>query len=170
MRGLAALTVAVATFAGLSSASAQFRIAEDRGGQIGPYLQQFAMIRASGERVVIDGNCFSACTLILGSIPPDRICVTARAKLGFHAAWNLGPGGNPVHSPEGTRLLWDFYPAPVREWIARKGGLTPKMIYLRGRELRSLYANCDKPDGFASTVGPGKSKNIRGRTSFAAKP
>ena len=36
-------------------------------------------LRKSGQRVVIDGTCASACTLVLGVIPHDRICVTSRA-------------------------------------------------------------------------------------------
>jgi hypothetical protein len=170
MRGLSALVVAAATLAGLSSASAQFRIAEDRGGQIGPYLQQFAMVRNSGERVIIDGNCLSACTLVLGTVPRDRICVTQRANLGFHAAWNMGPGGKAIFSPEGTRLLWDVYPSNVRQWINRKGGLTPQMIYLRGRELASMYAPCASPTRVAATGKPTTStaRAASARTLFAA--
>ncbi len=168
MRGLSALIVAVSTLAGLPSASAQFRIAEDRGGQIGPYLQQYAMLRESGERVIIDGACLSACTLVLGTVPPERICVTSRANLGFHAAWNLAPGGRAVYSPEGTSLLWDFYPAPVRQWIKSKGGLTPKMIFLRGRELKSMYASCPETERFASTGKTSTAKTVSGRSLFAA--
>ena len=66
----------------LTPASATMRIAEDRGGQIGHYLQAFAMLRSSGENVVIDGNCLSACTLVLGLIPRSRICATPRARWG----------------------------------------------------------------------------------------
>jgi hypothetical protein len=168
MKGLSVLVVAVATLAGLSSASAQFRIAGDRGGQIGSYLQQYAMVRASGERVVIDGNCLSACTLVLGTVPRDRICVTSRANLGFHAAWNPGPGGRPVYSPEGTQLLWDFYPAPVRRWINHKGGLTTKMIYLHGRELRSMYTSCSEPRHYARAGRTGTAKPVTNRSVFAA--
>ncbi|MEJ2436230.1 MAG: hypothetical protein P8Y53_24955, partial [Pseudolabrys sp.] len=73
--------------ASVTSASATMRIAEDRGGQIGHYLQAFAMLRSTGEHVVIDGNCLSACTLVLGMIPRSHICVTSRARFGFHAAW-----------------------------------------------------------------------------------
>ena len=150
MRGVfAAFILAVATLAGVSSASAQFRIAEDRGGQIGPYLQQFAMVRDSGSRVIIDGACLSACTLVLGTVPKDRICVTSRANLGFHAAWNKAPGGRAVYSEEGTRLLWEMYPTQVRSWIRRKGGLTPRMIYLRGKELASMYATCPESTRYA---------------------
>ena len=87
------------------------RIAEDRGGQIGHYLQTFAALRSSGEHVVIDGNCLSACTLVLGLIPRDRICATPRARFGFHAAWMPDDDGRPVTSPMGTQALWNIYPA-----------------------------------------------------------
>ena len=143
MRGIcAALLLALSTLASVTSASATVRIGEDRGGQIGPYLYQYAQVRDSGERVVVDGSCLSACTLLLGTVPRDRICVTPRANFGFHAAWNFAPGGRTVYSREGTRLLWDVYPAQVRRWITRNGGLTPHMIYLRGRELSSMYSTC----------------------------
>jgi hypothetical protein len=46
----------------ITPAFATMRISEDRGGQIGHYLQAFAALRSSGERVVIDGDCLSACT------------------------------------------------------------------------------------------------------------
>jgi hypothetical protein len=62
------------------------RIVEDHGGQVGKYLQAFAKVRSSGEHVVIDGDCLSACTLVLGLVPSNQICATARARFGFHAA------------------------------------------------------------------------------------
>ena len=49
----------------ISSASATMRISEDRGGQIGRYLQAYAAVRSTGENVVVEGNCLSACTLLL---------------------------------------------------------------------------------------------------------
>jgi hypothetical protein len=36
------------------------------------------------------------------------------------------------------------YPASVRAWIARRGGLTPKMMYLRGRDLATIVAPCSR--------------------------
>lgn len=171
MRGVfAAFALAVVTLSGVSSASAQFRIAEDRGGQIGPYLQQFAMVRDSGSKVVIDGTCLSACTLVLGTVPKDRICVTSRANLGFHAAWDMAPGGRSVYSEEGTRLLWEIYPSNIRSWIKRKGGLTPRMIYLRGKELASMYATC--PSSTQVVAGGARTPTAKpersGGTLFAA--
>jgi hypothetical protein len=166
MRGsLAAFILAVATLGGVSSASAQFRIGDDRGGQIGPYLQQFAMVRDSGSRVIIDGTCLSACTLVLGTVPRERICVTSRANLGFHAAWNLAPGGRAVYSEEGTRLLWEIYPTQIRSWLNRKGGLKREMIYLRGKELASMYETCPSSARYASN---GRSNASRTRSADGA--
>ena len=125
-----------------SSAAATVRIVGDAGGQIGPYLEGLAQLRASGERVMIDGPCLSACTMILGVIPRDRICVTRRARLGFHAAWHPGSNGQPILSRGGTQLLMAVYPQDVKQWLARKGGLTPRMVYLYGRELAAMYPTC----------------------------
>lgn len=141
IRGLLVTAMLLAAYA--TPAPAAMRISEDRGGQIGQYLQAFAMLRASGERVVIDGNCLSACTLVLGLIPRSRICATPRAVFGFHAAWMPDRNGRPVTSDLGTRELWKVYPARVRRWINRNGGLSRRMIYLQGRDLYRIVPSCD---------------------------
>jgi hypothetical protein len=126
----------------VTPASAAMRIAEDRGGQIGQYLQSFATLRSSGENVVVDGNCLSACTLVLGLIPHNRICATPRARFGFHAAWMPDVDGQPVTSRLGTQALWNIYPSRVKRWLNRHGGLSRKMIYMQGRDLRGIVADC----------------------------
>lgn len=123
-------------------ASAAVRISNDPGGQIGPYLDNFAMVRNSGQKVIIDGPCLSACTMVLGIVPRDRICVTSRAKLGFHAAWNPAANGRVVMSHAGTKALWDIYPSHIRSWLSKRGGLKTKMIYLSGSELSAMYPPC----------------------------
>src|SRR5215467_4917156 len=133
---------AVIAALGVTSASATMRISEDRGGQIGQYLQAFTSLRSSGESVVVDGNCLSACTLVLGLVPHDRVCATQRARFGFHAAWMPDRDGRPVTSPLGTQALWNIYPASVRRWINRHGGLSRKMIYLQGSQLNGIVATC----------------------------
>src|SRR6266478_4859096 len=75
-------------------------------------------------------------------VPSDRICSTHNAVLGFHAAWMFDNSGKRVVSASGTQDLMNTYPAPVRAWIARHGGLTPKMMYLRGRDLAAIVAPC----------------------------
>ena len=142
MRTGAVLIVAIMMAMAVSPASATKRISDDPGGQLGPYLQRLAALRSSGEQVVIDGRCLSACTMVLGMIPRGHICVTPRAQLGFHADWRPDETGHQVTSRDGTQLLMDNYPQQVREWIARRGGLSPRMIYLTGRELASMYPTC----------------------------
>ena len=88
----------------LPSAHADIRILASPGGEVGPFLQLFERVRASGERVVIDGPCLSACTLVLDMVPSDRICVTRRAILGFHGARSIdrrGRGGVPAPPARG---------------------------------------------------------------------
>ena len=76
----------------------------------------------SGERVVIDGPCLSACTLVLSMVPDERICVTRRAVLGFHAARSIDRRGRSYAEPEASQAVLEAYPAPVRDWISRRGG------------------------------------------------
>jgi hypothetical protein len=150
-------TFLIATLAGaltISPASATIRIAGDAGGQIGAYLQRHEAMRQSGERVVIDGPCLSACTMVLGALPRNRICVTSRAVLGFHAAYDLDQSGRQVTSYGGTSLLMAHYPQQVRNWIAQRGGLSRQMMFLSGRGLSSMYASCDS---FAGEDRPGAS-------------
>jgi hypothetical protein len=144
MRIRSLVLCAVVLASGVTSASATMRIAEDRGGQIGHYLQAFAMLRSSGERVVVDGNCLSACTLVLGLIPREHMCATPRARFGFHAAWMPDIDGQPVTSPMGTQALWNIYPTQVRRWISRHGGLSRKMIFLQGHDLGGIVSSCDQ--------------------------
>src|SRR5262245_11285022 len=125
-----------------TSASATVRISNDNGGQIGAYVERLVALRESGQPVVIDGNCLSACTLVLGILPPERICVTPRARLGFHAAWRPGEFGRRVVGQGGTALLMEMYPAPVKAWIRQRGGLSPQMIFLTGSELTAMYKAC----------------------------
>jgi hypothetical protein len=141
--GAAILALTITT-----GASATMRISDDVGGRIGAYVDQYTAARNSGERIVIDGVCLSACTLVLGIVPRSRICVTRRAMLGFHAAWMPGPEGRPIPSAIGTQALWEIYPSHVKRWISARGGLSKKMKFLRGRELFAMYPECRDDDGF----------------------
>lgn len=123
-------------------ARADVRILKSPGGQVGPFIDLFDEVRASGERVVIDGPCLSACTLVLSLVPRDRICVTRRAILGFHAARSIDRRGRTFAEPEASQLVLEAYPGPVRDWIIRHGGLTSRLLLLRGRELSGMYRAC----------------------------
>ena len=136
------LLAALCLLAAGSPAAAELRIRGLPGGDVGRYLTLFTDIRKSGERVVIDGPCFSACTLVLIVIPKSRICVTRRAVFGFHAAKAIDPYGREYPAPEVTREVADAYPTPLRNWIGRRGGLTRAPIFLSGRQLADMYPRC----------------------------
>ena len=123
-------------------ARAEIRILASPGGQVGPFLDLFEGVRASGERVVIDGPCMSACTLVLSMVPHERICVTRRAILGFHAARSVDRRGRMHAEPEASELVLEAYPGAVQGWIRRHGGLTSRLLLLRGRELAAIYPAC----------------------------
>jgi hypothetical protein len=151
---LLAATIAALTF---GSADATMRITDDMGGLMTEYASRFAAVRDSGEKVVIDGPCFSACTMLLGMLPREQVCITSNAVLGFHAAWNFDQGGRRVTSASATRALYDIYPTRVRSWIAHRGGLSPQMKFMRGHDLAAMYPMCNgatRPVHHIFRIGP----------------
>ena len=142
-RTLTALAVLIALTA---SAYGAYRITLDPGGQIDQYHQRYTMLRDAGAKIEIDGLCIFACTMILGLIPPENVCVTERARLAFHSASNAF--GQPAS--EGTRLLWAIYPPKVREYLKQRGwngddkekNEHPDLIYMELPELEQFYKRC----------------------------
>ena len=141
MRGLALILLVLSSI----PAVADYRITRDHGGLVDEYKAKYARLRDTGERVIIDGICNSACTLVLGIVPLRRICVTPRASLGFHQAyldkrWTLGV---KVASAEGTADLMSYYPQAVKDWIKRNGGLSLEMKKVKnGKELWAMVDPC----------------------------
>lgn len=123
-------------------AKAEIRIIQSPGGEVGPFLDLFEKVRESGDRVVIDGPCLSACTLVLSIVPGERICVTRRAVLGFHGARSVDRRGRFYAEPEASEVVLAAYPGPVRNWISRHGGLTSRLLLLKGRDLAAIYPRC----------------------------
>jgi hypothetical protein len=124
---------------------AEVRITRDHGGYVEQYKAKYAKLRDSKERVVIDGICNSACTLVLGIVPLNRICVTPKASLGFHQAYydKNWTAGLRVTSVAGTDELMSYYPASVKDWIARQGGLSAQMKKVfNGTELWAIVDPC----------------------------
>ncbi len=140
---LVLMTAALATAA--SPAQADLRITRDHGGYVEEYKAKYNRVRARGERVIIDGICNSACTLVFGIVAPNKICVTPRASLGFHQAYydKAYTFGIKVTSAEGTSDLMSYYPARVKDWIRRNGGLTTDMKKIRnGIDLWKIVDPC----------------------------
>jgi hypothetical protein len=140
--GLRAGIATILLLTGLLPAFGTVRILGSAGGVAADFVHLFEAVDHSGERVVIDGPCYSACTLVLSIVPNDRICVTQRAVLLFHAARWMDEYGRMRPAPQATRLLAASYPNGVRAWIDRHGGLVAKPILLRGHELAALLPRC----------------------------
>jgi hypothetical protein len=127
-----------------SAAKSDVLIKNDGGGNIPQYVARYLALQLSGERVVIEGDCLSACTLALGLLADNQRCFTKDVRLGFHAAWTIA-GGVRTRDPFGTALFWSVYPPKIRYWISRHGGLTEKVIYLEGKKLAAMYPPCGSP-------------------------
>lgn len=131
---LIAAALALGTAANLAAilkARADVRITNDRGGALAAYASRVQALHWSGERVILDGPCFSACTLHL-NLPAGQVCATRRAVLGFHSAADAQFGW-PV--PETNAELLRVYPPKVRDFIARRGGLWFDLITVPARRF-----------------------------------
>ena len=142
---IAVLVSVVLSLLALRPAHADLRITRDHGGYVEEYKAKYSRIRARGERVIIDGICNSACTMVFGIVPMNKICVTPRASIGFHLAyydksWTFGI---KVNSSEGTSDLMSYYPPSVKSWISRNGGLTNEMKKIKnGADLWQIVDPC----------------------------
>src|SRR5689334_1418746 len=132
-------------FAVAGPARADLHITRDHGGYVEEYKAKYKRIRDKGERVIIDGICNSACTLVFGIVPMNKICVTPKASVGFHLAYydKAFTFGIKVTSAEGTSDLMSYYPDTVKDWIRRNGGLTNEMKKIKnGTELWKIVDPC----------------------------
>jgi hypothetical protein len=124
-----------------SPAPAAYTITFDPGGVITEFYDKYTLIRQAGGKVIIDGPCISACTLVTNLIDNEDVCITPRAILGFHSASH-----GSEFSPDGTGLLWHQYPKVVRDFLISKGwdGTTahPELIWMDNETLRTIYKTC----------------------------
>ena len=126
----------------------EIRIGPNNGGLISDYRQWAAAIADTGKMVVVTSRCISACTLFTEFVPRERICVLPGAYLGFHRSsnglLNRDTGEIQLKGPSlwGTRQLWSSYPPYLRTWLKKNGGLTAKLLVLKGRELTQMFHAC----------------------------
>jgi hypothetical protein len=96
-------------------------VRDDPGGVLSEYEKKWLFIAVKGGDVDVLGSCRSACTVLTGYIPKDRLCYGPESSLSFHQARKTFSGYEP--HPEATKWLWDRYPADIRGWLVAKGGL-----------------------------------------------
>jgi hypothetical protein len=165
-RTVLVLTGVAVAATSISQTIAATRITADRGGLLTDYVERFEAARATGERVIIDGPCFSACTIAIALLRRGQVCATPKAVLGFHAAWRPTANGGRRTSEAATEALYEAYPSNVRRWIDRHGGLSGRIILLKGRELAQMVPVCAIPPTF---VAGSISRKQLARTALAAQ-
>src|SRR5262249_45909850 len=116
----------------------------DGGGDIPQYIAKYLYLQLSGEGVLIDGDCLSACTLALGLLAQDRRCFTNKARLGFHAAWEES-GTLRIRHPLGTDVFWLVYPPEIRRWITRHGGPSSMKIFPAATAAPATFTPANAP-------------------------
>lgn len=124
----------------------------DKGGVVKLYLTAWRDVERSDNIVIIDGECASACTLFIGIVRRDKVCFTERGYLAFHAAarckadmQTMSCISKPTYNKDATNDLLSHYPADVRAWIAKRGGLSTdlsKYHIMRGKELEKFIRRC----------------------------
>jgi hypothetical protein len=122
MRFLRAPFAGLFLLLGMVAANATATLHNNPGGFIDKFEARFERLASTGEPIVIDGFCNSACTLVTGMVPRSQVCAMPDAQLGFHSAWEENPN---TYSPEGTREMWRHYPPYVRRLIRQAGWSGP---------------------------------------------
>ena len=117
-----------------SLASAEtIEISNDRGGFVFLYQERWQKLALQHVKVRITGLCLSSCTILLGYIPRQDICVTPEASFGFHLAT----------TQFAMDELWNSYPEDIREWIDQHGGLTSvQILWMQAPEIYQFVSKC----------------------------
>ena len=112
--------------------AATIGVSDNHGGSVAAYDEHWAGLAQQAVNVRIVGPCQSACTVLLGHIPRNRLCVTPQASFGFHLA-NL---------QSATATLWNSYAPDIRNWIDQHGGLTKQFIWMRSPDIFRFFRRC----------------------------
>ena len=118
------------------------------GGFLARYLIDLETLKRLGVRQLqLDATCASACTVFLRL--GDRVCVTDRARIGFHKILLLertrfGHRRSPFRSADNdlSDKFLQRLPAKIRAWRGIRGGLPWRMGWLEGDEAARLIGRC----------------------------
>ncbi|WP_316200926.1 MULTISPECIES: hypothetical protein [unclassified Bradyrhizobium] len=157
MKALVRLALAGLFALVITQANATVVIKNDPGGKIVDFIDKYSRLRASGEAVVIDGDCASACTMLLGMLPTGQFCGTKAAAFGFHTAtsrWRDEDGAmREGHAVEMSALMWNMYPPRVRKLVKVMGWNGdqpeiphPDVVWVKGANVRLIARGCTGDD------------------------
>ena len=111
------------------------------GGEIESFQAAAREAKRTGRRVVINGPCLSACA-IFADVARSRVCITSKAKFGFHKGYVLDQptaGGR-------YRLVKRFTPSHSRDitnWVKNNGGFpTRGFNFMRASAAKQIWHPC----------------------------
>lgn len=122
---------------------------ERRGGKVTEFIARISQYRATRTLKVLDGYCYSSCTLYLTLMNDGLLCAKPGTALVFHEfvkARETTQGDIVTYQKVGRipaaerRMLWNMYPLHVRQRLSSSwaGGLPEwgNEIIFSARELR----------------------------------
>jgi len=90
-----------------------------RGGRVDEHRQTFAGYQRHKAKVEIRGPCYSACTLVLAYVEPEKLCIAPGAFMAFHSIRSSEYGDIMVGA---TQQYYADMPLVIRMWIDDNGG------------------------------------------------
>jgi hypothetical protein len=134
------VAAALATLNVWPSQAETIDIIEDHGGSGINYVARWTQYRRDKVRVRIAGPCESECTMVIGHLNREHICVTPEGSFGFRLA----------DLPSGTGTIWRSYPTDIKVWLSRHGGLTHRLIWMRAPEVYRFFRRCEEEPRYSS--------------------
>lgn len=87
-------------------------------------------------KIIIDGPCMSACTLLL-SLPDDQVKFTEKADFGFHTSY-FTINGHQYKDNKVNKKMLQFFKPSVKDWIISSNAYASVNITALPRDI--LYA------------------------------
>jgi len=137
-----------------SNQTKPYVIKRDMGGKAQTYVNRWSNLSREGRKIVIDGPCYSACTLVLHNQFKLDVCVTDRAKLGFHQPFRTDRFGFVRRDAKELELIdevWTYMlsglPIGLRKIAAKapdpkRGARKTKMLVVSSPELQKFVKPC----------------------------
>jgi len=99
------------------------------------------LLSLSGRRVEIRGECYSSCTMYLGT---SGICVHRSAVFGFHGPSAYGKPLSPEDFDYWSEILARQYREPLRSWFLHTARYKTREYYrISGATLIQMgYPSC----------------------------
>ncbi len=111
----------------------------DPGGQMTGYVEKITQTQKTGEKVVIDYECDSACLILLSS--GSGLQISKDATFGVHETRFVIPGTSywdktSIRSETGTKMLQSRIPACAVKLFESKNAFDhPTLTYFKGEEV-----------------------------------